>query len=899
MKPSLLIRSSLLILASGSTLLAQQAGSALTYDQAVQDWTRGNYPGAIQKLIAVVSGPDGGAYLERAALLTGELYRTTELTTDGRAPRWGSTGKFAAYEVGTGRNRVTRVLAMSGAPRKITEIRGSNFAFAPGDERAAYIVVRETPELEKARQDLDRATKDADRAAQTAAQADIARLEAENSSIVVRDLATQQEHAIADGGLRKVSLAWSGDGKTLYVVGAASGEARKTDIFAVTIDGGAPSPLTTDDSVKTDAVVVPGGRYLLFTAGGRNPLARGAAGGRGGGGGGVGGAGGFGGGRAGAFGVLDLQTHSTQYFTGTAPAVAANGSAVAFLGKSGGEFAISVLALPATSAPVVVRHTTDSLASPALSPSGQLVAYQMMPEHDWEIYTIGRDGKNETRVTREIQHDVLPKFLDESCIFAVQGEPRHRRSFVYDLSAHTRRRLFDNNTVRTIAPEYEWAVSPDGEHLLIVAERDGDTVSPERGVYLMDLTQKVTTSDVLDRLKHNLAVEQKLRANGVASYKLLAPQVQSVTSQISTDRIYSYEKALFDFDSKHVTKPGNAKARQYLFDTYKSFGYEPVMQEFDTRATGQAPSAHTANVYVTIKGTVNPELIYVVGSHFDSRAEGPGADDDASGTAALLEAARVLAKHPMPATVVLVSFTGEEAGLLGSREFVRQAGINKWRIVGALNNDMVGWANDDRLDNTIRYSNPGIRDIQHAAAMQFSNLITYDALYYKSTDAAAFYDGWGDIIGGIGSYPVLGNPHYHMPHDNLEYENHQLIAEVSKTTAATIMLLASSPSRLTGLTVASFDGKSADLTWTASPETGIKKYVVAWGPDVAASSMSPAALASTAVHSMVVTEPHARITGITPGTTVAVKAVNARVLEGWDWARTVVGQSKAGVASDR
>src|SRR4029077_14984773 len=275
-----------------------------------------------------------------------------------------------------------------------------------------------------------------------------------------------------------------------------------------------------------------------------------------------------------------------------------------------------------------------------------------------------REGKNETRVTHDIQHDVIPKFLDESCIYAVQGEPRHRRSFLYDLSAHTRVRMFDNNTVRTIAPEYEWAVSPDGEHVLVVAERDGDTVSPERGVYVTDLSQKVTKSELLDRLKRNLAVEQRLRANGVASYKAIAPQVQSVTSQISTDRIFSYEKALFDFASKHITKPGNAKARQYLFDTYKSFGYEPVMQEFDARAQGNQTPVHTANVYVTIKGTTNPDLIYVVGSHFDSRAEGPGADDDASGTAALLEAARVLAKHPLPATVVFACFTGEEGGLL-------------------------------------------------------------------------------------------------------------------------------------------------------------------------------------------------------------------------------------------
>ena len=195
---------------------------------------------------------------------------------------------------------------------------------------------------------------------------------------------------------------------------------------------------------------------------------------------------------------------------------------------------------------------------------------------------------------------------------------------------------------------------------------------------------------------------------------------------------------------------------------------------------------------------MNPELVYVVSSHYDSVAIGPGADDDTSGTAALLETARIMAGHPMPATIVFASFTGEEAGLLGSREFVRRAVEGKVKIVGALNNDMIGWANDHRLDNTIRYSNPGIRDIQHGAAIEFSNMITYDALYYKSTDAAAYYEAYGDIVGGIGSYPVLGNPHYHQSHDLLEGINHQLVAEVAKTTAATLMLLASSPSRIAG-----------------------------------------------------------------------------------------------------
>ena len=113
--------------------------------------------------------------------------------------------------------------------------------------------------------------------------------------------------------------------------------------------------------------------------------------------------------------------------------------------------------------------------------------------------------------------------------------------------------------------------------------------------------------------------------------------------------------------------------------------------------------------------------------------------------------------------------------------------------------------------------------------MQFSNLITYDALYYKSTDAAAYYEAYGDIVGGIGSYPVLGNPHYHQSHDLLDGINHQLITEVAKTTAATLMLLASSPSRTADLQATVTSG-SATVTWTPNPESGITGYIVTWGP---------------------------------------------------------------------
>ena len=350
--------------------------------------------------------------------------------------------------------------------------------------------------------------------------------------------------------------------------------------------------------------------------------------------------------------------------------------------------------------------------------------------------------------------------------------------------------------------------------------------------------------------------------------------VRKVLAKAAANRVYGYEKSLFDFDSKYVSQPGNKKAIDYLQKTYASFGLPVALQEFQP---AQAQGNTTANVLATLKGTVDPHLIYVVSSHFDSVAVGPGADDDTSGTAALLETARILANHPMPVTIVFASFTGEEAGLLGSREFARRAVAEKWQVIGALNNDMIGWGSESgRMDNTIRYSNPGIKDIQHGAAFLFTDLITYDAKYYKSTDAQAFYDAWGDIVGGIGSYPVLSNPNYHQPTDFIETMNFRQITETAKTTAATLMYLASSPARLKDLK-ATRTAAGVELTWAPAPESGIKQYVVTYGP-----AANPTSQRLTA------TAPRLTLPPLPAGTNIAVKAVNARGLEGWDWARVVL-----------
>jgi len=578
------------------------------------------------------------------------------------------------------------------------------------------------------------------------------------------------------------------------------------------------------------------------------------------------------------FGIADLASKQASIVVGTAPTLSADGKTLAFVARNDSSYELMVG--PTLGAQTAVKSTNERIDAPTLSADGRRIAWQMMPRDDWEIFIADLDGgslQHEQRVTREIQHDILPRFISDNILVAMVGEPRHRRAYLYPVPGMSpaadpgtaaatvaRTRLFHNNTVRTIAPEYQWVASPDGNKLLIGAERDGDTVSPQRGVYLLDLTQRVSKADVLARLRDNLRSETALKAAGVKAFAPIAADVRQVLAKASVDRVFGYEKALFDFDSKNISKPGNARASEFIFNTYRSFGYDPQYQWFEPR---NAFGGKTANVVATLKGTVNPELIYVISSHYDSVESGPGADDDSSGTAALLEAARILAGHPLPATVIFASMTGEEAGLLGSREFVRRAVEDNLHIVGALNNDMIGWMNDDRMDNTIRYSNPGIRDIQHGAAMQFTRLITFDSLYWKGTDAMSFYDVYGDVIGGIGSYPVLGSPYYHQSTDLLENENHQLITETSKTTVATIMLLASSPSRLSNLKVDSYANGIATVSWTPSPEKGVTGYVVSHG-----------ASRTTVI------QPRA-VLPVTAGTTVSVKAVNARGLESWDAAR--------------
>lgn len=817
--------------------LAPRGGDPLA--SANVAWDRGDYPAALDGYLGLMRATGAEGARRSIALTTGELYHTTELTSDGRAVRVSPGGAYVAYEVGTGAGRRVMVHRTADGTRA-PEIAGQMVAFSPDDRRLAVLRTGTDAALEAARA-AAAALATGDRAAYTAALQKVAREEARLTRLVVRDASGGREQVRATTGLSLVGApVLAADGRTVYVLAAAGDSAPRP--YAIP-EQGAPRPLAAGSEAASDLRLAPGGRAILFAEGGRQTAAR-----------------------PGVTVMVDLASGAVTRLEGGLADVSADGQTLVYLSRAGDTTRLSVVDLRAGGAGRTIVTTTNAVDAPAISPDGRTVAYQRMLVHDWEIFLVGADGTADRRLTREIQHDLQPRFLTNGRLLAVMGEGRHRRSYLYDVASGERTRLFHNNTIRTIAPEYEWSASADGSRVAIVAERDGDTISPERGVYLTDLRREVTAAELVGRLDDMRTAENDLRRRGAAMFAPIADSVRAAVGEVSMTSLYEYQKRLSEFDSRHVSRPGNGPAGQYLFDTFAAMGYAPVLQWFEPRGLPR-----TANVVATLPGTTHPEVVYVISAHYDSHANGPGADDDATGTAMLLEMARVLRDRPLPATVIFAAFTGEESGLLGSREFVRRAVAESLHVAGALNNDMFGWSNDHRLDNTIRYSNVGIRDVQHAGAFLFSGLITYDAKYYKSTDAHAYYDAYGDIVGGIGSYPVLGNPHYHQSHDLLETVNQELELETTKATLAATMLLASSPERIRDLAVTRERG-GVTARWRPAVERDVTGYELRYTRRDGSEA------------TITVTEPAATLADAKPDTPVHVRAVNRRGVAGWDWA---------------
>src|SRR5215471_4021800 len=188
-------------------------------------------------------------------------------------------------------------------------------------------------------------------------------------------------------------------------------------------------------------------------------------------------------------------------------------------------------------------------------------------------------------------------------------------------------------------------------------------------------------------------------------------ELRHLINQIDPDRIQATIEKLVSFGTRHTassqTDPvrGIGAATAWVFEQMQGFaagsnGNMTVQkQTFVQPVSNRIPVPTTiTNVIATLKGTASPERFYVVTGHLDSRvtdvldftSDAPGADDDGSGVACVLELARLFAIHQFPGTLVFATVAGEEEGLYGSAFMAAQMKAAGNDVQGMFSNDIIG-----------------------------------------------------------------------------------------------------------------------------------------------------------------------------------------------------------------
>jgi Zn-dependent M28 family amino/carboxypeptidase len=202
------------------------------------------------------------------------------------------------------------------------------------------------------------------------------------------------------------------------------------------------------------------------------------------------------------------------------------------------------------------------------------------------------------------------------------------------------------------------------------------------------------------------------------------PEINKMVSEIKAANLESTVVKLVSFGTRHTLSDTKSKTRgigaaqawvKSEFDKYalESNGrLTSKIDYFTIKADGRriAVDSQLGNVMATLKGTdPTDDRVFIISGHLDSRvsdvmnttADAPGANDDGSGVAAMMELAKIMSKRSYPCTIVFVAVTGEEQGLYGARHLAEMAKAEKWNIVAMLNNDMIG----NSLSSGTRLSN--------------------------------------------------------------------------------------------------------------------------------------------------------------------------------------------------
>ena len=204
-----------------------------------------------------------------------------------------------------------------------------------------------------------------------------------------------------------------------------------------------------------------------------------------------------------------------------------------------------------------------------------------------------------------------------------------------------------------------------------------------------------------------------LSQTNFAQAKVDDPEIKKMVSEVKSENLEATVRKLVSFGTRHTlsdTKSntrGIGAAQRWVkseFDKYALSSNGRLTSKIDfftIKADGKriAVDSELGNVMATLKGTdPNDDRVMIISGHLDSRAsnvmdakiDAPGANDDASGVAAMMELTRIMSKREFPFTLIFVAVVGEEQGLYGAKHLADVAKESKWNVVAMINNDMIG-----------------------------------------------------------------------------------------------------------------------------------------------------------------------------------------------------------------
>jgi hypothetical protein len=360
--------------------------------------------------------------------------------------------------------------------------------------------------------------------------------------------------------------------------------------------------------------------------------------------------------------------------------------------------------------------------------------------------------------------------------------------------------------------------------------------SPEKAFQFGQLGYKVVP---IRRKPIPLKYEPRFKLTGPA--QKYYPDLDSLVNLVSEDSLRTWVRRLQDFHTRYTFSDSIPFAREWIFDKFISFDIGDVVVDsfYYYNYMWNLGWHWVYNVKATIPGTDYPDRLIVLGGHYDSYAQGsfddpnvpaPGADDDASGTCAVLELARIISEHPLKCTVIFIAFDAEEIWMDGSTAYVESIYSQGVELDLMINFDMIGYTDDGDPDVTIHHGK---------TSGPFGPIMAYAANQYtwlrpvldnpSPSDSWPFYQyGYQVLYAEEGDFNYVG---YHTPGDTIGIMDVPYMTEVVKMGLATSCLVGNSPSPVESLrAVDAGDGHTIYLSWSANPpEEGVVCYNVNFG----------------------------------------------------------------------